>query len=80
MAGLEGMHAQQGRPGTAPRPPQLPRPEAWQHSYQGSDPLQPFLMACLDSSTAQGAFPALPQPRVGIFLWHQQCCHHAQEL
>ena len=70
MADFEEIYAQQGRPGMAPGPPQLPWREAWQDGQQGSEPLQPFLRAFLDSSKAQGPFPALPQPRVRIFTWH----------
>lgn len=65
MADFEEAYAQQGRLGTAPGPPpQLPWQATWREGQQGSEPLQPFLRAFLDSGKAQGPFPALPQPRV----------------
>ncbi|KAK9841528.1 hypothetical protein WJX74_007257 [Apatococcus lobatus] len=72
LADFEEIYAQQGRPGTAPGPPHLPWQEAWRDEQQGSEPLQPFLRAFLDSSKAQGPFPALPQPRVQLTV-EDQC-------
>ena len=74
LAEFEEIYAQQGWPGMAPGPPQLPWQEAWREGPQGSEPLQPFLRAFLDSSKAQGGFAALPQPRVCLSSLHVKPC------